>query len=970
MDSQYIDNPISRRFLGIHDEINQLTGGILNGQPVPKDEVSFGGALLDTLWQLPVGFWEGFTTLDGGNAPKTKAGEIVRGIGNLLGFIGLIPDPTDIAALPAKAAVLYGRKALSKGTIAAAEKVVIASGKKALAKQTDKLSVNALKRIGELESAGDIVRAAEVAAGSRGYGQALGGILGGKSVPLLAASGIMSGAGIAAKAIPSLGRVADGAKALIAGTKYFKNAERMGVLGQMAESATHLGLASGAAQLGINWTQWSERNDQVLQAMGQGALFGGSFALIGNISRVSSKLILEGKPTSASRVLQAFAGSAVQGIPSTLRGDTTTDQVYEYLLGGLFGMQATPWTTQRGMRAYEEAMGVHDASNVAFLDAGDYGRFADNTGIRKVWEQSPDAGRIAYKELLDYYFVDPNVAKKIVDDPNLRFHRLSDEELYRNARGEDFKHKQDNVVSLGEARVRNAEVRKREEDSRRLKDIEEKARINGEAALLQARTGADGVNAQLQQTINAELERASFEARRAEEAARVARAEMMDEAGRTRVDNAAVLTLREILVKGEGSDLGVALLGRLNSEQGTNFTMAEFRKMVSGLDLEYAFSDQPLKKGAAKESASKVFDLIKSAARRIELERMDRELADHEALRKDIYERVLADKLGKETGVAPEQDIWDAEFSGAVEEVNSWRKGWDALGATTAEMAANAPETPRTTREQRAATSGRSHVFTRGWKDNFSNSPLSSAMGARFNGFVDTVRGVAGGAFKKFAEDRGLMLGSKFHERIAVDQFINETIGGMKEVDFNRLVSARAEGSERQPVLAKKLLDKFNEIYGQQLTFRQFKDIITSSSTAQSPYTTPLSVKIETARSRASSFSRLSESTVEIPEQRYNEIASTIRAEREVLQSQTPEAVQSVAELAQVVSEVKPEVVKPTLKERQDARRAERQAKKDAEAEARKADTARKAEERAARRIDASRRAQGRKRTNDKDTGE
>ena len=102
---------------------------------------------------------------------------------------------------------------------------------------------------------------------------------------------------------------------------------------QMVRGGFHLGAASAVSA----WPEaWEDGVDQFLVAGIQGAIFGGFFGGIGNIPG------LKGMTTQA-KVMRGVAGAAFQGLPSTLQGQTTPNQVYNYLLGGYFGAQSRTW---------------------------------------------------------------------------------------------------------------------------------------------------------------------------------------------------------------------------------------------------------------------------------------------------------------------------------------------------------------------------------------------------------------------------------------------------------------------------------------------------------------------------------------------------------------------------------------------------------------------------------------------------
>lgn len=364
--------------------------------------------MFDEIWSavsaLPKGFFEGYTTISVGDAPKNKAAEILRGIGQLWGFIGFVPDPTDLAAAPAKAALLYGKAALKKR---AAGKIVATAVKKGVTTEAAALAAKA--------STTALIKEAERVVGLRGYGDLLGGVLAGKSIPLGGATLAMKGLG-KLTGVPFIANGGRAAVGLLKNTKAFSSAERFGILTDVGQQALHLGLASSIAGAGINPMKWGERVDSAIGGFAGGAVMGGAFGLLGNVGRVSSKLILEGKQSSAEHLLRAFAGGVMMGLPATMRGDDTANQVYEYLLGGYFGLHATPWVVNAGRGAANEAFNANIEGAKDAIAAKDYNRFANTIGVMDIRAQSKTAGDIMMRESLQFHGLEPAEVSKIMRD--------------------------------------------------------------------------------------------------------------------------------------------------------------------------------------------------------------------------------------------------------------------------------------------------------------------------------------------------------------------------------------------------------------------------------------------------------------------------------------------------------------------------------------------------------------------------
>jgi len=372
-------------------------------EQAPED--SWFDLAMNVAAQVPNGFWEGYTTLDGGAAPKSKAAEITRAIFNLWGFIGFIPDPGDFAAAPAKAALRWGTKGMK---VAAAKRITGKAVKRSLLEDAARGAL--------LTDSAKLINKAEEIAGARGYGQLLNGVLSGRSVPLLVGKGATSGLKTLA-GVPLVARGATTAGNMLKGTKFFNNAEKLGILSDVGHSASVLGFASGMSALSINPAEWADRVDGAIGATAQGAIMGGAFGLLGNVGRVSSKLILDGKQSSAEHLIRTLAGSALTGLPATMQGRDTADQVYEYLLGGYFGFHATPWVSNRGSSAAAEAIKKNKEVSKSYLDQGDYGRFAEVTGVTQLRAESPAAGDIMMRELLRLHGLPPEQVSSIMRNP-------------------------------------------------------------------------------------------------------------------------------------------------------------------------------------------------------------------------------------------------------------------------------------------------------------------------------------------------------------------------------------------------------------------------------------------------------------------------------------------------------------------------------------------------------------------------
>jgi len=104
----------------------------------------------------------------------------------------------------------------------------------------------------------------------------------------------------------------------------------------IAEEA--LGLASASAVSNV----W-KGEDAIVDSYVGGLIAGGAFGGIGNFVSVGN--LYKGNAQqveTANKMLRTSLGAMVTGLPSTLRGEPTEMQIYEYLLGGFFGYNTRP----------------------------------------------------------------------------------------------------------------------------------------------------------------------------------------------------------------------------------------------------------------------------------------------------------------------------------------------------------------------------------------------------------------------------------------------------------------------------------------------------------------------------------------------------------------------------------------------------------------------------------------------------
>ena len=168
----------------------------------------------------------------------------------------------------------------------------------------------------------------------------------GKSVPLVAAEWATRGAKGVVKPVLQKARANRAGAFSDAADFILKD-----VPSHVVEGAFNLGVASSVGS-------WQQGVDAMIQGGLQGAVMGGVFRGIGNminrggipsLDRKTGKYILTATQKE-DRALRAVAGSLYDGLPSTLAGQTTEEQVYAYLLGGFFGSRETTATQHKSQR--------------------------------------------------------------------------------------------------------------------------------------------------------------------------------------------------------------------------------------------------------------------------------------------------------------------------------------------------------------------------------------------------------------------------------------------------------------------------------------------------------------------------------------------------------------------------------------------------------------------------------------------
>ena len=107
------------------------------------------------------------------------------------------------------------------------------------------------------------------------------------------------------------------------------------VVKDMASGAFHLGVASAVSS-------WQGGIDEMMDSFKHGAVTGAAFRAIGNA-------VQTGNP-NADKMLRGLSASLMTGLPSTVRGETTPMQIYQYLLGAYFGVNEMPVHRRMGQQ--------------------------------------------------------------------------------------------------------------------------------------------------------------------------------------------------------------------------------------------------------------------------------------------------------------------------------------------------------------------------------------------------------------------------------------------------------------------------------------------------------------------------------------------------------------------------------------------------------------------------------------------
>jgi len=226
----------------------------------------------------------------------------------------------------------------------------------------------------------------------------------GKSVPMWVAGKVQKKATKVYN--ESMGKaIAARADAASAATRFMQN----DVVKDMAGGAFHLGVASAVSS-------WQHGVDEMMSSFVHGAGTGAVFRFIGN------KVSTGTDSKVADQALRSLSASLFTGLPSTMRGDTTPMQIYQYLLGAYFGANESPFYQRRAgqflnkMRALEQGPieGRH---------------FGDAKKVEGFSELDPQSRKIVEKEAPKMFKTQDAMLRKLVKSLSKEGRALSEKEI-------------------------------------------------------------------------------------------------------------------------------------------------------------------------------------------------------------------------------------------------------------------------------------------------------------------------------------------------------------------------------------------------------------------------------------------------------------------------------------------------------------------------------------------------------------
>jgi len=162
---------------------------------------------------------------------------------------------------------------------------------------------------------------------------------------------------------------------------------------EVMRGAFHLGTASAVSS-------WQEGADAMMHSAAYGAIAGAFFRTLGEWEGVKHMASTDG----GQQAIRAIAGAAWTGLPSTLRGDTTPTQVYEYLLGAWFGFHEKPYArrvAEANLDKMQPAMLLDFAHNPERIWGAEWGKL--KPGVREYMqelasERAPEQLAVLYEK--------------------------------------------------------------------------------------------------------------------------------------------------------------------------------------------------------------------------------------------------------------------------------------------------------------------------------------------------------------------------------------------------------------------------------------------------------------------------------------------------------------------------------------------------------------------------------------------
>tara|TARA_Y100001963_G_scaffold11200_1_gene14228 strand:+ start:3255 stop:12407 length:9153 start_codon:yes stop_codon:yes gene_type:complete len=164
----------------------------------------------------------------------------------------------------------------------------------------------------------------------------------------------------------------------------------------VAQGAFHLGVASGVSS-------WRGGIDGMMSGFLHGGMAGGVFRAIGNY-------IGTGKGPG-NKLARQLSGSMFMGLPETMRGATTPEQVYAYVMGAWFGGQERPWTYKKASDfvknefhpVYTGASGTKQSTEALRI-------LPDPAILKEPWGKLPPEVKPVVKEMIakSYGAIDPD----------------------------------------------------------------------------------------------------------------------------------------------------------------------------------------------------------------------------------------------------------------------------------------------------------------------------------------------------------------------------------------------------------------------------------------------------------------------------------------------------------------------------------------------------------------------------------